>query len=150
MGSMATEVSVHPVTTANRSAVTELLVAPHQRAFVEGPRHYLDLCSSTDWNPCVVSVADTVVGFAMWAVDDDDSVWLGGIFIDARHQRRGYGRLAIEALMAQLCDLAGSAGFALSYQRGNSVAARLYAQLDFVETGELADDEIVARRRSAG
>ncbi len=83
----------------------------------------------------------------MWAVDDDRSVWLGGIFIDVHQQRRGFGRRAVEVLMEDLGELAGHAGFALSYQPGNTIAAGLYAQLGFTETGEKADDEVVARRR---
>lgn len=149
MGSATTDVTVHPVTKDNQRAVSDLVVAPRQRAFVEDPDFYLALCGSTDWNPCVVSTADAVVGFIMWAVDDDDSVWLGGIFIDARHQRLGYGRRCVEVLMGQLAERAVSAGFALSYQRENAVAARLYAELGFVETGEMAEDEVVARRRLA-
>lgn len=138
---------VHPVTKDNWREVRDLVVAPRQRAFVEDPNFYLALCCYSDGNPCVVSTADMVVGFIMWAIDDDDSVWFGGIFVDARHQQRGYGRRCVEVLMEQLAEQAGAAGFALSYQRENSVAARLYAQLGFVETGEMADDEVVARHR---
>ena len=150
MGHAPLDVTVQSVTKDNWSDVRDLAVSPSQRAFVEDPDFYLALCSSTDWHPCAVSFADTVVGFMMWAVDDDDSVWLGGIFIDTGHQRRGYGRRCVEVLMDQLAERAGSAGFALSYQRENSVAARLYSQLGFVETGEMADGEVVARRRELG
>ena len=142
-----TDVTVHSVTRDNWRDVRDLAVAPRQRAFVEDPNFYLALCCYTNWNPCAISADDAVIGFMMWAIDDDGSVWLGGIFIDARHQRRGYGRRCVEVLIGQLAEQAGAAGFALSYQRENSVAARLYAQLGFVETGEMADDEVVARRR---
>lgn len=149
MAPATTDVTVHPVTKDNWRDVRDLLVTPRQRAFVEDPNFYLALCCYSDWNPCAISTAEAVVGFIMWAVDDDDSVWLGGIFIDARHQRHGYGRRCVEVLMDQLAERAGAAGFALSYQRENSVAAGLYAQLGFVETGEMAEDEVVARRRPA-
>jgi diamine N-acetyltransferase len=149
VGHAATDVTVHPVTEDNWRDVRDLTVAPSQRAFVEDSNSYLALCCSTDWNPCAVSVADDVIGFMMWAIDDDDSVWLGGIFIDTRQQRRGYGRRCVEVLVGQLAEQAGEAGFALSYQRENSVAARLYLQLGFVETGEMVDGEVVARRRPA-
>ena len=145
MDDATTDVTVRPVTSDNWRDVRDLAVAPRQLAFVESPDFYLALCCYTDWNPCVVCSADAVIGFMMWAIDDDGSVWLGGIFIDIRHQRRGHGRRCVEVLMGQLAAQAGAAGFALSYQRENSVAARLYAQLGFVETGEMADDEVVAR-----
>lgn len=141
------DVTVHSVTTDNWGDVRDLAVSPSQRAFVEDPNFYLALCCYTDWNPCAVLLADAVIGFMMWAIDDDDSVWLGGIFIDTRYQQRGYGRRCVEVIMGQLAEQAGAAGFALSYQRENSVAARLYAELGFVETGEMSDSEVVARRR---
>ena len=36
---------------------------------------------------------------------------------------------------------------ALSYHTGNALAQSLYARMGFVETGELVDDETVARKR---
>ena len=37
---------------------------------------------------------------------------------------------------------------ALSYAPDNSVARHLYSDLGFIETGELAEDDIVARLRT--
>ncbi len=55
-------------------------------------------------------------------------------------------RPSLEALRT-LRPTADEAGFALSYQPDNEVAKALYASLGFVETGEVDDDEVVARRR---
>jgi diamine N-acetyltransferase len=38
--------------------------------------------------------------------------------------------------------------FALSYAPDNTVARHLYSDLGFVETGEMAEDEIVARLKT--
>ncbi|GAA1585003.1 hypothetical protein GCM10009789_43340 [Kribbella sancticallisti] len=83
----------------------------------------------------------------MWGVDPaDGSFWIGGLLIDRRHQRRGYGR----AVVAELLERAVSDGHraaALSYDPGNTVARSFYASMGFVETGELDDGETVARRQ---
>jgi diamine N-acetyltransferase len=99
------------------------------------------------WQPLAVRVREEVVGFVMWAIDpEDESFWIGGLIIDRRHQRRGYGR----AVVAQLLERAASDGHreaALSYDPENTLAQSLYASMGFVETGELADNEAVARRQ---
>jgi diamine N-acetyltransferase len=99
----------------------------------------------------VASVAlyqdDEPVGFAMWGYDaEEDSHWIGGFVIDAKHQGKGYGRAAMEALLDHLAAQPGYREAALSYEPENTVARRLYASLGFVETGERAEDEFVARR----
>jgi diamine N-acetyltransferase len=99
------------------------------------------------WRPLAVRVGGEVVGFVMWGIDsEDESLWIGGLVIDRRQQRRGYGR----AVVAQLLERAAADGHrqaALSYDPQNTLARSLYASMGFVETGELADNETVARKR---
>jgi len=119
-----------------------------QLEFVAPVANYLALCAYGDspWQPLAVRAGEEVVGFVMWGVDpDDQSFWIGGLVIDRRHQRRGYGR----AVVAQLLERAASDGHrqaALSYDLRNTVARSLYASMGFVETGEVDDDETVARK----
>lgn len=81
----------------------------------------------------------------MWAEDPiDGSCWLGGILIDRSVQRQGYGRLAIEMVVAMLAVEHGYWQFALSYALDNP-AKYLYRTLDFTETGEWEDNEVVTR-----
>ena len=68
----------------------------------------------------------------------------GGILIDAKYQRQGYGRKAIQAAITMLAEEGGYQQFALSYAPHNS-AKRLYHSLGFIETDEWEDDEVVAR-----
>ena len=133
----------------NWRACTALEVEQSQRRFVAPVSYYLALCAygGSPWRPLAVRDGEEVVGFVMWGIDpEDESFWIGGLIIDRRHQRRGYGR----AVVAQLLERAASGGHreaALSYDARNTPAQSLYASLGFVETGELADDETVARRR---
>jgi diamine N-acetyltransferase len=90
-------------------------------------------------------LGEEVIGFMMWAVDTDDgSCWLGGILIDKKHQRKGYGRQAIQAAISMLGEKHGYQDFALSYSPNNP-AKHLYHKLGFKETDEWEDDEVVAR-----
>jgi diamine N-acetyltransferase len=49
-----------------------------------------------------------------------------------------------------LLETGGCSSCALSYSPGNSVARDLYLALGFVETGEMEDDEPVARLSPSG
>lgn len=142
------DVTVRDVDADSWRDVAALRVHEDQRAFVAEPLYYLALCSYSIWRPLAIVADGTVVGFLMWAIDDDDgSCWLGGILVDRAQQRQGHGRAAVRAAMSMLADRTGATAFALSYQAANVVARRLYASLGFVETGEVEGDEVVARYR---
>ena len=141
-----TQVTLRAVNRDNWREVAKLKVKDSQREFVAEPSYYLALCSyGEDWHPLAIYLGEQVIGFLMWAVDSDDgSCWLGGILIDQKYQRRGYGRAAIQAAIAMLAKEGGYQNFALSYAPNNP-AKRLYYSLGFVQTDEWEDDEVVAR-----
>jgi diamine N-acetyltransferase len=135
----------------NREACARLRVHPAQRRFVAGVSDYLRMCDEGDtWHPVAAVVGGQVVGFAMWAVDDDGSHWIGGVVVDAPRQGQGIGRAFVSQLVERLGPEAGQAGLALAYLPDNRVARALYGSLGFVETGERDGDEVVARLRPAG
>ena len=148
------QVALEPVDATNWRDVVELEVTVEQQAFVAPPARYLTMCAYDGvWTPLAIRADGRVVGMMMWAIDPEDGAcWLGGILVDRRWQQRGIGRRAVAlALIEQddrFADDAGSGGFALSYEPGNVIARRTYAALGFVETGEMADAEVVARRPS--
>lgn len=131
----------------NESACVALEVTEAQLQFVAATPHYLSLCRRPDspWRPLAAEVGGTTVGFVMWGVDpDDDSFWIGGLVVDRRHQRNGFGR----AIVTQLIERGRQGGhrsIALSFEPGNTVGRSLYASLGFIETDEREGDEIVAR-----
>lgn len=98
-----------------------------------------------DWHSLGIEFEGSIVGHVMWAVDPvDDSTWLGGLVVDAGFQGRGIGRAAVLECL-ELFEKGGVVNAALSFSPDNEVARRLYADLGFVETGEMEGDEIVAR-----
>lgn len=72
-----TPVTLRAVDKTNWREVARLVVSPEQRAFVAQPSYYLALCCYDLWNPLAIYAGEQVVGFMMWAVDDDTSCWLG-------------------------------------------------------------------------
>jgi diamine N-acetyltransferase len=132
----------------NWQACASLEVEHHQQRFVASVAYYLALCAygETPWNPLAVRVEDKVVGFVMWGIDPtDESFWIGGLAIDRHHQLRGYGRSVVARLLGRAVEHERREA-ALSYHPENRAARSLYASKGFVETGEVADDDIVARR----
>jgi diamine N-acetyltransferase len=146
--SLTPHIAAEPVTSANWRAVAALQVKPDQQEYVNSPVFNLVLCqySPVGWSPLALRREDQIVGFLMWAVDPaDQSCWLGGVMIDAAFQGLGYGKKAVAAALAMLRTQHGHHQFALSYHPENTVARRLYLELGFQETGEVEDEEVVAR-----
>lgn len=140
------DISLEPVTAGNWRDCAALTVHPGQKDFVAAVTYYLCMCHYGDtWNPLAVVRGGVVVGFVIWAVDDDGSRWIGGLVVDAEHQRQGIGREIVRQLRERLIAEPGTPNVALSYQPANTAARDLYLSLGFVETGETEDDEVIAR-----
>jgi diamine N-acetyltransferase len=146
---MAAEDRVHlvEVDADNWRDVVAVEVAPAQSAFVMPVANYLCLCHYGGvWHPRAIVSDGAVVGHVMWGFDSDEgATWLGGLVVDESQQRRGIGRAAVTAFIEEFTSDDGSAHVALSYEPSNEIARALYLDLGFEETGEMADDEIVAR-----
>ena len=116
-----------------------------QERFVAPVDDYLAL---PGWDKHALVHDGAVVGFAMTAMEDERTGWIGGLVIDERRQGHRLGRLALEVLVEHLARR-GAREVALSYLAVNGRARHHYADLGFRETGERTDDgEIVARRSS--
>jgi diamine N-acetyltransferase len=141
------EVVLREVTSENWRAVAAVAPKPEQSAHVMPVTYYLCLCHyGAVWHPLAVSCDDAVAGFVMWGVDETDgSHWIGGLVIEAGRQQHGIGRATVESLVRRLAESQNARRFALSYSLSNTVARDLYARLGFRETGEVEDDELVAR-----
>ena len=61
--------------------------------------------------------------------------------IDREHQGQGYGRAAMEAVIAMMAERVGCEEIVTSFNPANAVAANLYTSLGFQPTGEIEDDE---------
>ena len=97
------------------------------------------------WHPVGLASDDgEVVGFAEWAYDDSDGTYnLGGIVIDQRHQGRGLGPPALDALVAHLRARPVPGDIALTVHPDNERARGLYERYGFTTTGEVIEGELV-------
>ena len=140
-------VTLHEVEPANRRALWSVKAGRRQSRWVTPVTQYLAYCLlSGEWQPLEVRANDRTVGFVMWARDPaDGSYWIGGFVIDRTEQGKGFGRAALSALLEVLRSKPGCRQVALSYHPDNAVAQALYASFGFRETGEMEDDEVVAR-----
>lgn len=138
-----------PVDASNWRDVAAVKARPEQERFVATVTYYLALSHyDGEWNPLAIVRDGSVVGHLMWAVDEEDgSTWPGGVVIDSAAQNQGVGRAAVLSFIDRFSS-GDRSNLALSFAPGNTVARHLYADLGFIETGELAEDEIVARLRT--
>jgi diamine N-acetyltransferase len=87
---------------------------------------------------------EEMVGFVMYGVEVSSGKWkIFRLMIDRAHQGRGYGRAAIEQVIARLAAQPGCGEIRISYKPTNDVARRLYASLGFVEQ-EANGDKVTA------
>ena len=104
--------------------------------------------------PRAICVDGEPVGFAMLDVVGPDhpeapngraSYFLWRLMIDADHQRRGYGRAAMAALVEHIKSLPDGRALTTSYVPGEGTPGPFYEGLGFVPTGEVDDGEVVLR-----
>ena len=81
---------------------------------------------------------EAMVGFVMYGFDPEESRFvLARLMIDKKHQGKGYGRSATEAVIERLKEEDGCNEVYLSFVPENSAAASLYESVGFIRTGEI-------------
>jgi diamine N-acetyltransferase len=136
-------VHLERLTRDNWRDVITLDIADDQRRFLETPSVLYGVAEvqfHPTYTPYAVCDGDTVVGFAVYGYMPEDSTrwWIPLILIDHRHQGKGYGRAAMQAIIAYVQQEAPDCHeIALSYKPDNTVAERLYLSLGFEKTDEI-------------
>ena len=156
-------IELRKITYENFDQVIQLHVEEDQKNFVARNIYslaeaYVSLTNQDNIPmPFAVYAHDELVGFLMLSYeekdpddDEDETVYLIWRFmIDKKHQRKGYGKetmiKAIEYI--KTFPKGPASAIVLSYEPTNIVVKKLYASLGFIETGEMFDDEVVAKLR---
>jgi diamine N-acetyltransferase len=133
----------------NLREVLRLKVAPEQERFVAAnavsiAQAYFD--RETAWFRAIYD-GDTPVGFVM--LDDQPAkaaYTLWRFMIDARYQRRGYGRAALELVFAHVKARPGATELYTSCVEGPGGPGPFYEGLGFAYTGDRDEGERVMRR----
>lgn len=142
------EVTLRPVTKETARSIMALEVAPGQGRFVAPnavsiAQAYFE--RDVAWFRAVYA-GDEPVGFVM--LEDDPargSYYLWRFMIDARHQRGGIGRRAIELIIAHVRTRPAATGLTTSVVPGEGSPGPFYEKLGFAYTGEVDDGELVMR-----
>ncbi len=140
--------SVRPVDASNVDGVLRLQVAPGQRRLVASVERSL---AQVAYEPAGRAVAmfdgDEPVGMMLLydARQDKEKpapqLYVWRILVDARHQRRGLGRLAMQWVVQEARRL-GLAEVGLSHVAHPGHAGPFYEKLGFAYTGDVDDGEL--------
>lgn len=146
---------IHPVTKENWRELSKLQVAENQKDFV-APNVYSIAVAQFGidddighWSLYPFGVYDEgmPVGFFLYGLNYEHPETQGLIMrlmVDEKHQNRGYGRFAMQAMLEIFRADEKVKKIALSYEPENNLAQKFYARLGFVETGEIFEGELVA------
>lgn len=141
------------VTRDNVGAACDLSVAPHQQDYVAPvARSLAEAYTQPDvaW-PRLIYAGDDLVGFVMAAFDPGCPIdyFRCGIWrlnIAAEHQKKGYGKFAVEAVLAE-ARCRGAESATVLWVPGEHSPEPFYLRLGFQPTGQLHEGEVVARIR---
>ncbi|HUG29379.1 MAG TPA: GNAT family N-acetyltransferase [Candidatus Limnocylindria bacterium] len=147
------------VTDADRAAALAVRAGPGQDRFVASVEQSLrDAVAYAHAKPRYWTVNDggAVVGFVMLSdgvapevVEADPHMvspyFLWRLLIDHRHQRRGYGAAAFDALVEYVGERPDVDALYTSAVPGEGSPQPFYERYGFVPTGDVADDEVVLR-----
>lgn len=152
---MPDSVTLREVTAGNEAAVRALTLAPGQELFTDSVSESLDeAASSPDAHPWyrAIYAGGRPVGFIMLSFDvapgHPEYPWrylLWHLLIDARYQRRGYGRAAMALVIDIVRRSPGATDLFTSVHPGEGGPAPFYRSLGFEPTGEWFDGEEVYR-----
>ncbi len=149
--------TLREITPDNEAAVRTLSAAYGQELFVVSASDSLDeAATSPDARPWyrAIYAGDQPVGFVMLSFDvapgHPEYPWryfLWRLLIDARYQRRGYGRAAMALVIDVVRSSPGATDLFTSVHPGEGGPAPFYRSLGFKPTSEWFDDEEVYRLR---
>ncbi len=95
--------------------------------------------------PMAVYDDDLIVGFVMYCIDEDDSeYWIYRLMIDKNHQSKGYGKKAMELLLAKIKEDKSHDKIFLGVHK-ESFATNMYQSFGFEFNGQVFGKEHIMR-----
>jgi diamine N-acetyltransferase len=146
-------VALREITDANRDAVVALAVTPEQTHYVADVetslREAVQYPEAKAWLRAVYD-DDVPVGFVMISdgITSDDPTLLGPYYlwrllIDHRFQGRGYGRAALDLVVAHVRTRPDARELLVSHVEGPLSPGPFYTAYGFVPTGQVHEGEPV-------
>jgi diamine N-acetyltransferase len=140
------KVELLPVTGEIRSQVEALELGSSQTDLVaSNTDSLLEADEDANAKPRAIFVAGTLVGFLMYDATSETGVaQLYRFMIDKSFQGLGYGKAALQAVLAEIETLGHVHQISICYEPENFAARQLYAKAGFVEDAVDEDGEMIA------
>lgn len=146
------EITLKPITRENWRTCARLQVAECQRNFVAPNAisllQFLYQDPTDTFAPFGIYADEMMVGFIMYGMGEFDGVqgWeIWRLMIDQRYQRQGYGRQALQQMIAIMHEKLHPDAIYIMFEVGNDMAQALYTSLSFADTGIIDEGEHVYR-----
>jgi diamine N-acetyltransferase len=155
MGGMQLQLEFKEIDKNNYEICVELIVENEQEYFV-APNWFSLLEAKYEEGeryPLGIYDCDTMVGFIMYVfypADDDyplDSWWIERFMIGKDFQNNGYGKAALKRFLNYFQNIYGNIDLRIATVPENVVATKLYENIGFTKTGEVAAGEVVLHMR---
>jgi diamine N-acetyltransferase len=140
-------INLRDVNKDNWRQIVKLKLVDGQENFV-APNWYSILQAHFEFGYArAVYLDDTPIGFTWYGTNppEDNRWWIIRFMIAADYQGKGYGRKAIEAVIADMRSHPTCKDIHISFVPDNVIARALYEKIGFVDTGEVDEDELVFR-----
>lgn len=137
--------SLPPITAQNWHDIIALAPRDDQKQFIASNLYSIAQSKvQPECMPLAIYAEATPIGFAMYALDQDDGhYWIYRMMIDAHYQGQGYGRAALQLLIEMMQLLPGCDRIHLGVNPENKTAMSLYTQAGFKPTGLILGEEVI-------
>jgi diamine N-acetyltransferase len=145
---MTPPIHLRPITVENWKTCIALTVSDAQKDFV--PSNLYSIAEAQFYPEArpyaIYAEDDSMVGFVLYGRDSFSGLWkVFRLMIDAAHQGKGYGRAAMEWVIAEIAKEPDSDEILICYQNPNQAARTLYTRLGFVEESIDEAGKVTAR-----
>jgi diamine N-acetyltransferase len=138
-------VSLRPIDKTNEDVCAALRVTEDQTGLIAPNTKSLEWAKDNpNCVPLAVYADDVMIGFVMYEPRGNGVFSIHRCMIDAKYQRQGFGRRAMELTIEQIRELGGITIY-LSFRPENNAARSLYEGLGFVQHAIEPDGETVYR-----
>ncbi|WP_454055227.1 GNAT family N-acetyltransferase [Clostridium sp. Marseille-Q7071] len=135
------------ITRENFWECIELSVTENQKSFVASNAVSIAQAKvQPECIPLAVYNDDTMVGFIMYCIDEDDGeYWIYRIMIDKDYQSNGYGKKTLEKLLEIIKEDKSHNKIFLGVHKESIQAVNLYKSVGFDFNGQVFDGEHIMR-----
>lgn len=142
-------IRLQPIDKDNWNECIKLKAKPDQEKFIASNLYSIAQVQFLEHFEAMAIYDDqTMIGFTLYGLDSDDgNYWIYRFMIDGNHQRKGYGRQALQFIIEEIRNKPDRTDvLMLSFDPKNDQARQLYVKAGFEEIGVMpwSMDESVA------